>query len=151
MFAKILYPTDFSDVSKKALEYVKKLKEAGTQEVVVAHVIELMDIVRLPLDVSWSERPASETEAELQRQLEKMVRKELEAVETELKDTGLKVKVVMGKGNPLKEILRIESEENVSAIVIGSHGKSNIKEMLLGSTSENVIRHSRTPVLVIKR
>ncbi len=151
MFAKILYPTDFSDVSKKALAYVKKLKEAGTKEVVITHVIELMDIVRLPLDVAWSERPASETEAELQRQLEKMVRKELEAVETELKDTGLKVKVVMGKGNPLKEILRIESEENVSAIVIGSHGKSNIKEMLLGSTSENVIRHSRTPVLVIKR
>ena len=40
MFEKILYPTDFSDVSKKALEYVKKLKDAGTKEVIVLHVID---------------------------------------------------------------------------------------------------------------
>ena len=35
MFEKILYPTDFSGVSKNALEYVKKLKDAGTKEVIV--------------------------------------------------------------------------------------------------------------------
>ena len=33
MFEKILYPTDFSDVSKKALDYIKRLKEAGTKKV----------------------------------------------------------------------------------------------------------------------
>jgi nucleotide-binding universal stress UspA family protein len=47
--------------------------------------------------------------------------------------------------------LRVEDEEDVSAIVIGSHGKSNIKEMLLGSVSETVIRKSKKPVLVVKR
>ena len=44
MFEKILYPTDFSDVSKKALEYVKKLKDAGTKEVIVLHVIDEREI-----------------------------------------------------------------------------------------------------------
>jgi len=51
----------------------------------------------------------------------------------------------------LREILRVEEEEGVSIIVIGSHGKTNIKEMLLGSVSEKVIRKSKNPVLVIKR
>jgi len=151
VFAKILYPTDFSDVSKKALEYVKKLKEAGTREVIVTHVIELRDVVRFPLDISWAPKPASETETELQKQLEKAVKKELEVVEAELKEDGLKVKVIIGKGSPLQEILRVKDEEDVSAIVIGSHGKSNIKEMLLGLVSENAIRHSKSPVLVMKR
>jgi len=45
----------------------------------------------------------------------------------------------------------VEKEEDVSAIVLGSHGKSNIKEMLLGSVSEHVIRHCKKPVIVIKR
>ena len=40
MFRKILYPTDFSDVSYKALDYVKQLKDVGTEEVVVLHVID---------------------------------------------------------------------------------------------------------------
>jgi len=44
MFTRILYPTDFSDCSEKALEYVKKLKEAGTREVIVFHVIGERDI-----------------------------------------------------------------------------------------------------------
>jgi len=45
----------------------------------------------------------------------------------------------------------VEDEEDVSAIVIGSHGKSNIKEMFLGSVSENAIRYCKKPVLVVKR
>jgi hypothetical protein len=38
MFEKILYPTDFSDVANKALEYVKKLKSSGAREVIVLHI-----------------------------------------------------------------------------------------------------------------
>jgi len=40
MFEKILYPTDLSDVSKKALDYIKQLKEAGARKVIVLHVID---------------------------------------------------------------------------------------------------------------
>ena len=55
------------------------------------------------------------------------------------------------KGIPFKEILRVENEEDISLIVIGSHGKSNVEEMLLGSVSEKVIRKAKSPVIVIKR
>jgi len=59
MFEKILYPTDFSDASKKALDYIKQLKGAGTKEVVVLHVIderEIEHIAHLPeLNVSIEE------------------------------------------------------------------------------------------------
>jgi nucleotide-binding universal stress UspA family protein len=44
MFEKILYPTDFSDVSKKALDYIKQLMQAGAKEVIVLHVMDEREI-----------------------------------------------------------------------------------------------------------
>jgi nucleotide-binding universal stress UspA family protein len=68
-----------------------------------------------------------------------------------LNDVGIKTNVRIEQGLPLHEILRVEIEEDADLIVIGSHGRSNIEEMLLGSVSENVIRKSKAPVLVVKR
>jgi len=68
-----------------------------------------------------------------------------------LTDIGFKVKVRIERGVPLNAILWIESHEDVSLIVIGSHGRSNVEKMLLGSVSENVIRKAKMPVLVVKR
>ena len=152
MFTRILYPTDFSDVSKKALEYVKKLKEAGTREVVIVHIIDERQIVRFPLmKIAWDRERLNNVATELQEHLEKNAKEELKTVESELKRVGFNVKVIMRIGSPFREILRVEDEEDVSAIVIGSHGKSNIKEMFLGSVSENAIRYCKQPVLVVKR
>jgi nucleotide-binding universal stress UspA family protein len=151
MFTRILYPTDFSEVSRKALECVKKLKEAGTREVVVVHIIDEREITRFPLQIAWARERLKEVEGELQEQMEKAAEEELQVIESELKEKGFTVKIRMEKGSPFREILRVEDEEDVSAIVIGSHGSSNIKEMLLGSVSEHIIRHCKKPVLVVKR
>ena len=142
MFENILYPTDFSDVSKKALEYCKKLKEAGTKKIIVLHVIEM--------DPNIEKVPANIREV-FKKVLEQTARKGIEDIATELRKAGLDVTVRIELGSPVKKILKAEDEENVSAIVLGSHGKSNVKEILIGSVSENVIRKSRTPVLVVKR
>ena len=144
MFKKILYPTDFSEVSKKAINYIKKLKEAGTQEVVVLHVLNEKGIEAMALYASGSFD-------ELLQRLETEAADEMKEIEAVLKESGFKVKLRIEIGIPLTDILKVEEEEGVSAIVIGSHGKSNVKEMLLGSVSEKVIRKSKNPVLVIKR
>ena len=142
MFETILYPTDFSDVSKKALGYCKKLKDAGTKKIVLLHVIEF--------DSGAKNLPAKFRE-ELEKLLAEEARKEMALLESELKGSGFDVKSRIEMGSPLREILKVEDEENVSAIVIGSHGKSNVKEIVMGSVSENVVRKSKKPVLVIKR
>ena len=61
------------------------------------------------------------------------------------------VKLTVKTGQPFTEIMTTAADENVSIIILGSHGRSNIGEMLLGSISENVIRHAGVPVLVISR
>jgi len=145
MFEKILYPTDFSDVAKKAMDYIAKLKEAGGKEVILLHVIDeraVGDICQL-YGSRGSEGMVMRIKGEAY--------KEIGGMEAELREKGFDVKVRIERGIPFREILRVEGEEGVSAIVMGSHGKTNIEEMLLGSVSEKVIRKSKRPVLVIKR
>ncbi|HVN72840.1 MAG TPA: universal stress protein [Desulfomonilia bacterium] len=145
MFEKILFPTDFSDVAQKALQYVKRLKEAGGQEVVVLHVI---DQSNLELLSSYS---TIQDFMSIEREIEKRSYEEIALVVNELKQLGLTVKERVEKGIPLRVVLKVAEEENPSIIVVGSHGKSNLEEMLLGSVSDKVVRKAKHPVLVIKR
>ena len=144
MFEKILYPTDFSEVSKKAFDVVKQLKDAGAKEVIVVHVIDS----RFFDAMAWY---ATKNLADIEVDLVDVVKREIDSIEEGLRETGFKVRVRIEKGVPASEILRAAKEENVSVIVIGSHGMSNIQEMLMGSVSEKVIRRSEVLVLVVKR
>jgi nucleotide-binding universal stress UspA family protein len=146
MFEKILYPTDFSDVSKKAMAFIKQLKGAGTKEVVVFHVIDerILNKIQHHSDVGINLE-------EFEKKMEENAQEEISAIEDELKKSGFNVKTRIDKGVPFREILKAEQEEDISVVVIGSHGVSCIEEMFLGSCSEKVIRKSSKPVLVVRR
>jgi nucleotide-binding universal stress UspA family protein len=146
MFKKILYPTDFSDVAVKALDYIKHLKEAGSQEVVVLHVINQRTIDGL------SRHSVSDSHIDTWLKTAKTVAQEsLTEMRKELEDLGFTVKTIIKTGFPWNEILNLEEQEDPSIIVIGSHGRSNIGEIFLGSVSERVIRRCKRPVMVIKK
>ena len=143
MFKKILFPTDFSDVSQKAVKYIKQLKGAGAQEVIVLHVIdekELLVLSRVP-----------DQYLQIKAQMEKEIAKEMAAIEADMTAEGFRIKLKVKTGKPFTEIMMTAADEKVSIIVVGSHGRSNIQEMLMGSVSENVIRHAKVPLLVISR
>ncbi|MFC1862606.1 universal stress protein [Thermodesulfobacteriota bacterium] len=145
MFKKILYPTDFSDVSAKVIPYIKQLKEGGTKEVIVLHVL---DAHLLEAAHGYLSSKSFDSFHSLRHE---GILENLRRIEEELKEEGLEVKTIIKDGIPLREILKVEMEEDVLMIVIGSHGMSNLEEVFLGSVSEKVIRKSKKPVLVIKR
>ncbi|MBN2515960.1 MAG: universal stress protein [Deltaproteobacteria bacterium] len=145
MFEKILYPIDFSDVSLKALAVVKQLKEAGAKDVVILHVIDS----RFFDAMAWYSH--KKNLKEIGSDLEQEAKRQISTIEKDLLDYGFNVNIRIVNGVPSSAILRVEKEENVSAIVIGSHGMSNLEEMLIGSVSEKVIRKARGLVLVVKR
>jgi nucleotide-binding universal stress UspA family protein len=132
-------------VAEKALTYVKKLKDSGAREVIVLHVIDERGFERLHRFMG------EEKLEDLKRYKEEEAQKHLKEIAKELAEAGLEVTLRIEKGIPVREILRVEKDEDVSAIVIGSHGMSNVQELFLGSVSEKVIRRSQTPVFVIKR
>jgi len=144
MFTKILYPTDFSIPAQKALDYVKHLKGAGTQEVTVLHVIDrrgLDDLAR------FSKRDIHDIEKEL----EKKATAKIKPIAEELTETGFTVNTMITQGGPCVEIMRVADEEDASLIIVGSRGTGNIEDMVLGSVSYKLIKRSRKPIMIIKR
>ncbi len=145
MFEKILFPTDFSDVANKALQYVKQLRHAGTRHVTVLHVV---DQANLEMISSFS---TVGDYVNLEHEILRRAADELGLVANELRQLGYEVAERVEKGSPVRVVLRVADEENPSLIVVGSHGKGNLEEMLMGSVSEKVVRKAKHPVLVIKR
>jgi len=154
VFDKILYPTDLSDVAGKAVDYLKRLKAAGAKEIVVLNVINqrIVDTISTINSVAYFHdgRYIEDPEKAIEKLIEER-KSRMAPIVGELEEAGFRVKMMVRLGNPRREILQVEKEEEVSAIVIGSHGRSNVAEMLIGSVSEKVIRRSTVPVLVIKR
>jgi nucleotide-binding universal stress UspA family protein len=121
-FERILFAYDLSEYSTKVLDYVREAALLGGKQVVIVNVIE-DEITNESL---------------------------LNAAATKLKKHGIDVEVVIRKGTPYKEIIKTAREEEASIIMIGSRGLGFIEGMLLGGTTDSVIRHSEIPIFVFK-
>lgn len=144
MFEKILYATDFSDEAREALDYVKRLRDAGGREVILLHVIDRRGLDDL---AKFSKKDVPQVLTDL----EKKMNGEMLPLERELESLGYTVRKRIEKGGPCNEILRVADEEQVSVIVVGSHGKSNIDQMLLGTVSYKLVKKVKKPILVVKK
>ncbi len=137
LFGRILYPTDFSPNSQKALKVIEQFRKDMTQEVVVVHIQDTRVLVPY-----------------LQEKLQEFNRvdtERLSIIKDRLTSLGYGVKTILKTGVPFREINAIAEAENVSLIVLGSHGKSNIREAYTGSETEVISLHHVRPVLVIPR
>jgi nucleotide-binding universal stress UspA family protein len=130
IFRRVLFPTDFSDCAAEALSYAKGMKAASLHEVVVLHVRE--------------KRKRNDPDDEA------TTRNHMERIRSELEFFGFSVTSIIAEGNPAEAIDRVAREQDVSLIVIGSHGRSATEDVLLGSVSDAVICRHTKPVLVVR-
>ncbi len=151
LFKKVLYSTDFSPLAEVALEYVKKLKEAGEEEVVVVHVVDDLS-VELPEGTDLiKEKEVYKILPEVDQEYLLDLVERLNSIKELLEKENLKVKTYLKYGNIPKQIVSVADEEKVNLIVMGAHGKGLLTELLLGSVSTDVIREAKCPVLIVKR
>ncbi|MDC1505374.1 MAG: universal stress protein [Winogradskyella sp.] len=138
---KIIVPIDFSEHSEFALEAASSLAKKYNSELIVLHMLELSNaIISKASDVLDDEAVFYLKLAE--RKFETFLDKPyLEGVE---------VTPIVKHFKVWSEINDVAKEHDVNLIVMGSHGVSGIKEVLVGSNTEKVVRHSDIPVLVIK-
>jgi nucleotide-binding universal stress UspA family protein len=135
--AKILHPTDFSDNSLRAFRLVRNCGPGIEKEIILLHVQDSRTLLHhLKHRLEEFDRIDRQRLTELKRQLDFL---------------GYAVRMVLKTGVPAMEINRLAEEENVTMIALASHGKSNLREALLGSVVEAVVQHHVRPVLVIPR
>jgi nucleotide-binding universal stress UspA family protein len=133
---KILYVTDFSDTSHRAFTHLEKMVEVGAHRISLLHVQDKTRIEKHLLD------QLEEFNAVDANRLEMLKR-------TLIGKGAREVNVLLKYGVPVSEILKISQEGDYSFILMGSQGRGYVKEVFLGSVSDNVVRHATLPVLLV--
>ena len=139
---KILVPIDFSDSASNIIEWAAYLARESKSKLVLFHAYHLpvefqqLEGAYLPPDF-WA-NVKSEAEASLAR------------YETELRESGHSVESVVREGYAATAIVDEANELGADLIVIGTHGLSGLKHMLLGSVAERVVQKAPCPVLTVK-
>jgi nucleotide-binding universal stress UspA family protein len=150
---KILWATDFSaharDAGHQALECAK-CSEGPIDVLTVVSPDELPPILLDVPDPFMAEGAVHDAEWRLEAAHEERVRAELASETAFLAEAGVQVTLHVRVGVPPDEIIRLATELATDLIVIGSHGKRSLEEILLGSTVENVTKHAPCPVLVVR-
>lgn len=141
---KILCPVDFSENSRHALEYAVEFARMHGAELEVLHVIvppvaAVPDFAPMP---TYPPDMIQEYEENCRTQLAGF----LQAV-----DTGnIPVKSEVFCEMPFLGIIREACDKNSDLIVMGTHGRTGLKHMLMGSVAEKVVRKAPCPVLTIR-
>jgi nucleotide-binding universal stress UspA family protein len=135
----ILYPTDFSDNSANALEVAGALARDYGARLTVLHV------KQPPITPSGVMTPEPFESPELAAEL----RKRLDAVRPTT--PNVPVEHMMLTGDEATEIVRLATEEGFDLIVMGTHGRTGLGRLLMGSVAEQVLRRAPCPVLTVKQ
>jgi len=139
---KILVPTDFSETSKKAVQYAVRFAEQFGCEIVLLHVIEPVTAVAgAPLAVDIfpeAEEDAIAAEAELGW------------LATRSRNHQNSFTSVVRIGHAPNEITKAAKELDVDLIMIATHGYTSWRHLCIGSTAERVVRTAPCPVLVVR-
>ncbi len=139
---RILVPLDFSEQAAAVLEWAAHLAQEHRSRVLLLHAYHLpvefqqLEGAYLPPDF-WANVKA-EAEQSLGRYAE------------QLKARGLQVETIVREGYPASVIVDEAASQGADLIVIGTHGHSGLKHMLLGSIAERVVQKAPCAVLTVK-
>jgi nucleotide-binding universal stress UspA family protein len=132
----ILHPTDFSDRSAHALRLAGALARDYGARLVVLHVAEMPPAAYAegfpPIDPDEVVRDA---------------RRQLEALDVPLTTTPAERRLEVG--NPIEVILHVARDLHADLIVMGTHGRTGLRRLLMGSVAEQIVRRATCPVLTM--
>ena len=130
---KVVIAVDFSPASARLMNCVEELVEKGMEEAILVHVIDLR---------IGEENSIVAAQQETENRLKEMA--------AEIEKKGVRTKIRVLGGFAASEIAHVAEKEQASLILIGSIGKSILREIFLGSTTFDLIRMTTTPVLIEK-
>jgi len=141
MGKRILVPVDGSEEAQQAAGFV--VEEFPDATMVLLHVVN-------PAEAGYSAQASIPSFSEEWYEGEKRRAESLfEEIETEAAAAGVPVEREIDVGRPTQVIVDTAAETGIDQIVMGSHGRSGVSRMLLGSVAETVVRRSPVPVTVV--
>jgi len=141
---KILVPIDFSDEAKYACKVASQIAKKTDSEIILLH---MLDIPTEAIDPIESNNLRGGGQAIF---IMKAIHKKFKKIKSLPFFDGVKITEDVKFHKAFDGVIEESKKYNVDLIVMGSQGATGLKEMLVGSNTEKVVRHSNIPVLVIK-
>lgn len=142
-FKSILCPVDFSDSSSKIVELAIKLAESDGHIILFHHSVLISPV----------QGPDAAVSFEADQELRDLAKSQLDDMAASLK-AKYPTRTFETCHSFLKsmtdEINDLAKEKNVDIIVMGTHGRTGLKRLLMGSIAEDVLRHADCPVFLVK-
>jgi len=139
---RILVPIDGSEQSDAALEY--SLEEFQSDDITVINIID-------PIEAGYT---AQATVPGYSEEWYEQSEEEAEALFEDAQDAadeyGVTLDTVTEVGRPSRTIVNYAEENDYDHIIMGSHGRSGVTRVLLGSVAESVVRRSSVPVTIVR-
>ena len=134
----ILVPVDFSQDSEEAVGCAIGLAQQFQARLTLLHAIYVPEAAEVNM-AAYLDKIQSESD-----QLMAACRKRVE-------DAGVTVDSLVVRGVPSHRITETAQEQQADLIVMGTHGRTGLRHMLIGSVAERVVRHASCPVMVVPR
>jgi nucleotide-binding universal stress UspA family protein len=146
VFKRILHATDFSSASRPALAKAIALARQNGAPLSIVHALP-PTIVPVGGEIAYI--PPGTYEA-IDQSARQYAHKQLTAVAERAKKAGVRVTMLVLDGAPHDQILRAVRRTRADLVVIGTHGRTGLAKVLLGSVAERVIRLAPCPVLTVR-
>lgn len=137
---RLLLATDYSAAAQYAFKLACSLARDHGSRLFVLHVVLTLGPEFVPLGEA-----ATQLEPEGLRQ-----RLWAELTQVQPTDTTLPVEHLLAEGDPAAEIIRVAAAQDCQLIVLGTHGRTGLDRLLMGSVAEQVMRRAACPVLTVK-
>jgi nucleotide-binding universal stress UspA family protein len=143
---RLLVPLDFSAHANQALAYAINLARILGARVTLLHVMQSPPWGGVDMDVT-----SPHAYSRFIQRLEAEVAHRMQACLERVTAGGLEGEVVVVHGVPFQEILETAKRWQVDLIVMGTHGRTGLSHVFLGSVAEKVVRLAPCPVLVVRQ
>jgi nucleotide-binding universal stress UspA family protein len=142
MFETLLVALDGSPCADHALELAVQLASAGSSKLVLCSVAD-------PSPLYGSLEPSSLVERTLE-EIHRQARRVVDDALARVKAAGVDAEGTVLEGEPVYEIVSYAKRIGAGAIVIGTHGRSGLPRLFMGSVAEGVLRNAAVPVLTVR-
>jgi nucleotide-binding universal stress UspA family protein len=136
---KIFVPTDFSPCSQEAIAYAVFLAGQLNATILLTHVLEP---ISYPIDFAMIEYADYDQMKTVQA---------LDRIARSWRQKGIQIETHLFKGDPVTEIVKKAKDLECDLIVMGTHGRTGMAHLMMGSVAERIVRTSSVPVLTVRQ